>query len=151
MTASNDVRPSGVIAIEPKRILIVDDDIALLSTMKDSLKSFLRCEVDSASVPEEGFELGLTHDYDLFIFDFSMPMIDGAMLYFLLGKVYNHDKPPRVLPPLLLVTGKGEETRAQDLLRQPGVVGLVSKPFQINRLIGKIAASVRGIEMAASG
>ena len=140
-----------MIAVEPKRILIVDDDVALLGAMKDALTSFLRCEVHASAAPEEAFELGLTHEYHLFIFDFSMPMIDGAMLYFLLGKVYNHDKPPRVLPPLLLVTGQGEEIRAQDLLRQPGVVGLVSKPFQINRLIGKIAASVRGIEMAASG
>jgi CheY-like chemotaxis protein len=139
-----------LIAVEPKRILIVDDDSELLQALKDSLLSFLRCEVHASTKPEEAFELALTSNYDLFLFDFSMPMIDGAMLYFLLGKVYNHDKPPRVLPPLLLVTGQGEEQRAQDLLRQPGVLGLIQKPFQLNRLIGKIAASVRGIEMASS-
>jgi DNA-binding response OmpR family regulator len=140
-----------VISVDAKRILIVDDDVALLGTMKDALLSFLRCQVDAVAAPEEAFELALTSDYDLFLFDFAMPIIDGAMLYFLLGKVYNHARPPRVLPPLLLVTGQGEEARAQNLLLQPGVAGLVTKPFQINRLIGKIAASVRGIEMASSG
>ena len=32
--------------------------------------------------PEYGFELALKKTYDLLIFDFSMPMIDGAMLFF---------------------------------------------------------------------
>lgn len=140
-----------MISFAPKRLLIVDDDAELTVALKDALTSFLRCQVDASTVPEDAFELALTNEYDLFLFDFSMPMVDGAMLYFLLGEAYNHARPPRVLPPLILVTGRGDEQRAQDLLHQPGVAGLVAKPFQINRLIGKIAASVPGIEMAASG
>jgi DNA-binding response OmpR family regulator len=128
-----------------KRILIVDDDVGLMRIMREALMSFLLCEVDTSPNPEYGFELALKKTYDLLIFDFSMPMIDGAMLFFLLGKVYDHSNPPRVLPPLLLVTGKGEEKRARDLLREAGVKGLIAKPFAINRLITEVKECVPGM------
>jgi CheY-like chemotaxis protein len=129
-----------------KKILIVDDDVGLMRVTREALTSFLRCEVDTSASPEYGFELALKKTYDLFLFDFQMPMIDGAMLFFLIGKVYNHSVPPRIVPPLLLVTGKGEEKRAQELLREPGVRGLVPKPFAINRLIEKVKECLPGVE-----
>src|SRR5437899_13102606 len=100
-----------------------------MRVMREALTSFLRCEVDTSPTPEYGFELALKRSYDLFIFDFSMPMIDGAMLFFLIGKVYNNSQPPRTVPPLVLVSAKGEEKRAQELLRETGVHGLLAKPF----------------------
>jgi CheY-like chemotaxis protein len=77
-----------------------------------------------------------------------MPMIDGAMLFFLIGKVYQNIQPAREVPPLILVSGKAEEARAQELLKEPGVAGLVAKPFAINRLLDKIKAAVPAIEAA---
>ena len=130
----------------PKKILIVDDDVALLRVMREALKSMLRCEVDTSPNPEYGFELALKKTYDLLMFDFQMPMIDGAMLFFLIGKVYNNAVPPRIVPPLLLVTGKGDEKRAQELLQEAGVRGLVPKPFTINRLIEKVKECLPGVE-----
>ena len=129
-----------------KKILIVDDDVGLMRVMREALTSMLRCEVDTSPKPEYGFELALKKTYDLMLFDFQMPMIDGAMLFFLIGKVYNHSVPPRLVPPLLLVTGKGDEKRAQELLQEAGVRGLIPKPFAINRLIEKVKESVPGIE-----
>ena len=105
-----------------------------------------RCEVDTSPRPEYGFELALKKTYDLFIFDFSMPMIDGAMLFSLIGKVYNNVEPPRCVPPLLLVSAKGQERRAQDLLKEPGVAGFIAKPFLMNRLLEKVKQTVHGIE-----
>jgi DNA-binding response OmpR family regulator len=129
-----------------KKILIVDDDVGLMRVMREALTSFLRCEVDTSPKPEYGFELALKKTYDLMLFDFQMPMIDGAMLFFLIGKVYNNSVPPRIVPPLLLVTGKGDEKRAQELLQEAGVRGLIPKPFAINRLIEKVKECVPGIE-----
>src|SRR5882762_6814012 len=131
---------------EPKKILMVDDDVALLRIVREALTSCLRCEVDTSPKPEYGFELALKKTYDLFIFDFSMPMIDGAMLFFLIGKVYNNVEPPRTVPPLLLVSGKAEEARAQELLKEPGVAGLIAKPFAMNRLLEKIKECVPEIQ-----
>jgi CheY-like chemotaxis protein len=129
-----------------KKILIVDDDVALMRVMREALTSMLRCEVDTSPKPEYGFELALKKTYDLLMFDFQMPMIDGAMLFLLIGKVYNNAVPPRIVPPLLLVTGKGDEKRAQELLQEAGVRGLVPKPFSIDRLIDKVKECVPGVE-----
>lgn len=130
----------------PKRILIVDDEVALLRVMREALTAYFRSEVDTSPKPEYGFELALKKTYDLFIFDFSMPMIDGAMLFSLIGKVYNNVEPLRIVPPLLLVSGKGEEARAQELLHEPGVAGFIAKPFLMNRLLEKVSRTVPGIE-----
>src|SRR5216117_2307659 len=134
----------------PKQILIVDDEVALLRLMREAFTARLRCEVDTSQRPEYGFELALKKRYDLFIFDFQMPMIDGAMLFFLIAKVYQNIQPIRELPQLILVTGKAEEKRAQELLKEPGVAGLVAKPFAINRLLEKIKAAVPAIQSATS-
>ena len=130
----------------PKKILIVDDDVALMRVMREALTSMLRCDVDTSPKPEYGFELALKKTYDLLMFDFQMPMIDGAMLFLLIGKVYNSAAPPRIVPPLLLVTGKGDEKRAQELLQEAGVRGLVPKPFSIDRLIEKVKECLPGVE-----
>ena len=125
---------------------MVDDDVALLRVVREAFTTWFRCEVDTSPKPEYGFELSLKKRYDLFIFDFQMPMIDGAMLFFLIGKVYNNLQPPRIVPPLLLVSGKAEEERAQDLLKEPGVRGLVAKPFSINRLMQKAQECVPAMQ-----
>jgi DNA-binding response OmpR family regulator len=130
----------------PKRILMVDDDVALLRIVREALTSCLHCEVDTSPNPEYGFEFALKKTYDLLIFDFSMPMIDGAMLFSLIGKVYDNAAPPRVVPPLLLISGKADEKRAQELLKEPGVRGLIAKPFSMNRLLEKARECVPEIE-----
>ena len=127
---------------------MADDDVALLRITREALTATLKCEVDTSPKPEYAFELALKKKYDLFIFDFQMPMIDGAMLFFLIGRVYTNIQPIRELPPLILISGKAEEKRAQELLKEPGVAGLVAKPFAINKLLDKIRACVSGIEDA---
>ena len=146
------MRKRPIVAAPPelKKILIVDDDVALMRVTREALTSFLHCEVDSSPRPEYGFELALKKSYDLLIFDFSMPMIDGAMLFFLIGKVYEMSQPPRLIPPLLLISGRGDEKRAQELLREAGVHGLLSKPYAISRLLERVRECVPGIESKAA-
>jgi CheY-like chemotaxis protein len=139
-------RKRAAMANTPKRILMVDDDVALLRIVREALTSCLRCEVDTSPKPEYAFELALKKTYDLLIFDFSMPMIDGAMLFFLIGKAYDNMRPLRDLPPLLLVSGRADEQRAQELLKEPGVAGLIAKPFPMNRLLEKAKECVPGLE-----
>lgn len=135
---------------QAKRVLIVDDDVSLMRVTREALTSLLGCEVDTSPQPEYGFELALKKTYDLFIFDFAMPMIDGAMLFSLIGKVYENAKPVRRRPPLLLVSGCADEKRAQELLRESGVHGLITKPFAINRLLQRVKECVPGIETPGS-
>jgi DNA-binding response OmpR family regulator len=131
------------------RILVVDDDMALGRLIREGLSNHFHCEVDATPDAEYGFELALKKRYRLFIFDFSMPMIDGAMLFTLIGKVYNHVSPPLVVPPLILISGRGADERAQELLKQPGVRGFLPKPFGMQRLLQKVREVIPGIEAAS--
>jgi DNA-binding NtrC family response regulator len=126
-------------AVSEKRILVVDDDTSLIRLIGEALRSRFRCEVDATPNPEYGFELALKKRYRVFVFDFSMPMIDGSMLFTLIGKVYNHVNPPIVVPPLILISGRGDEARAQELMKEAGVRGFLPKPFAMNRLMEKIS------------
>ena len=123
---------------ELKRVLVVDDDTAVLRIMRDAFQTLLHWDVDTSPKPEYGFELALKKDYDLMIFDFSMPLIDGTLLFLLISKVYENSLPPRTVPPLLLVSGQGSDDRAQELLKEARVRGFLAKPFTINRLIEKV-------------
>ncbi|MBA3543519.1 MAG: response regulator [Chthoniobacterales bacterium] len=121
-----------------KRVLIVDDDSAVLRIIREALQNFLHWEVDTSPKPEYGFELALKKNYDLMIFDFSMPLIDGTLLFLLISKVYENSSPARTVPPLLLVSGQGSDERAQELLKEARVFGFLAKPFTINRLLEKV-------------
>jgi len=76
-------------------------------------------------------------------------MIDGAMLFALIGKVYDHVNPPLVVPPLILISGRGDEARAQELMKEIGVRGFLPKPFPMNRLMEKIIEVAPGLEPAS--
>ncbi|HEV8422194.1 MAG TPA: response regulator [Chthoniobacterales bacterium] len=131
-------KPAGMEIGQTKRVLIVDDDTAVLRLMRETLQNLLHYEVDTSPKPEYGFELALKKEYDLMIFDFSMPLIDGTMLFLLISKAYEHATPPRRIPPLLLVSGQGSSERAQELLKEARVRGFLAKPFAINRLVEKV-------------
>lgn len=124
--------------VESKRVLVVDDDPGVLRIIREALQNFLGCEVDTSPKPEYGFELALKKSYDLMVFDFSMPMIDGTLLFQLISMVYENSTPARIVPPLLLVSGQGADERAQELLKEARVRGFLAKPFTINRLLQKV-------------
>ncbi len=105
-----------------KRILIVDDDTAVLRIMREAIQTLLHWEVDTSPKPEYGFELALKKTYDLMIFDFSMPLIDGTMLFLLISKVYENSSPPRTMPPLAPRLGPGRgRAGAGTAERSPGM------------------------------
>lgn len=137
-------------AREPSRILVVDDDIALSRLIREGLENHFRCQVDATPNAEYGFELALKKRYRLFIFDFQMPMIDGAVLFSLIRKVYDHVSPPLPVPPLLLISGRGDDERAQELIKEAGVRGFLPKPFGLDRLLEKVREIFPEIETQPS-
>ena len=129
-----------------RSLLVVDDDVDLLRFLRSTLTALSTCAVDTSPSSEYAFELALRKSYDLFIFDFSMPAVDGAVLYQFIRKVYLHDgrSPARRLPPLILMSGHGDQPRARELLQEPGVGGLLPKPFSIERLLARVEACLPG-------
>ena len=138
-------------AAPTRSILVVDDDVDVLRFLRDTVVAFAACRVDTSPSPEYAFELSLRKPYDLFLFDFSMPAMDGAVLYNMIRKVHEFGvlAPPRPLPPLILMSGHGEQRRARELLAEPGVRGLLPKPFSIERLLAKLEACLPGVTRAA--
>src|SRR5207248_5457458 len=132
----------GMAETPVKRVLVVDDDTGVLRVIREALQNFLHWEVDTSPKPEYAFELALKKVYDLMIFDFSMPLIDGTLLFLLISKVYENTAPPRKVPPLLLISGQGSDERAQELRREARVCGFLPKPFTINRLLEKVKESL---------
>ena len=135
----------------PHHLLIADDDVGVLRFLRDTLASLAPgCHVDATPSPEHAFELALKRHYDLFIFDLVMPGMDGALLYRLVRIVFDTSDPPiPPVPPLLLLTGQGGAPAAQQLLIEPGVRGLLAKPFTIERLWSQLEHCLPGIGSAA--
>ncbi len=128
-------------------ILVVDDDVDVLRFLRETLVAFADCRVDTSPSAEYAFELSIRKTYDLFLFDFSMPAMDGAVLYNMIRKVHEFGglSPARPLPPLILMSGHGDQQRARELLAEPGVRGLLPKPFSIDRLLSKLEACLPGV------
>ena len=80
-----------------------------------------------------------------------MPLVDGAVLYTFIRKVHDLGlaTPVRPAPPLVLLSGHGEQRGARELLREPGVRGLLSKPFTIQRLLARVEACLPGVTRPA--
>lgn len=123
----------------PKNVLVVDDDVVILRLVREALLGLVDCEVETTPSPENAFELILKRPWDLLIFDYQMPGVDGATLYLLVGKLFAERRLDLgKLPPLILMSGHAGHRRAQDLLREPGVRGLLAKPFTIDRLVERV-------------
>jgi CheY-like chemotaxis protein len=126
------------------KILVVDDDVVILRLVRESLSALMTCEVDTTPSPQYAFELILKKNYELLIFDFSMPGIDGDVLYGLISKLFEiHPPAARKRPPLILMSGHGAQKRAQELLKEPGVRGLLAKPFSIEKLVEMVQGLIR--------
>lgn len=139
----------GVVEIIERHILIVDDDTGVLRLLRESLASLVDgCHIDATPSPEYAFELALKRHYDLFVFDLVMPGMDGAMLYRLIRTVYESADPPiPPLPPMILLTGHGDHPRAQEVLTEPGVRGLLTKPFTLDRVLTKVARTLLSLPL----
>jgi DNA-binding response OmpR family regulator len=134
----------------PIRILVGDSDIAFVRLLRETLTSQFRCEVDGTPNAEYAFELALKKPYRLFIFDLALPPIDGALLYSLISKVYNHVSPPLKVPPLILVSGRGGgDARGRELTKEPGVRAFFPKPFTMERLVEKVRQVLPDLAAAA--
>ncbi len=132
------------------RILIVDDDVGVLSLLRTVLTEDEGMEVFATPSAMYGFELALRATFDLFLFDVDMPILKGPLLYTLLGKVYEaRGTLAEMAPPLLLMSARAGERELTGLLREPGVRGVIAKPFRTGHLLSKVRESLGILQSAA--
>lgn len=117
-----------------KRILIIEDDVSILSGLKDVL-TFKSYEVLTAEDGEMGYAAAVEEKPDLIILDIMIPKMDGFTLCRKLRAEGNST-------PVLMLTAKGEEPdKIQGL--DIGADDYVTKPFSLPELLARVRALLR--------
>lgn len=111
-----------------QRILIADDDPALISILTHLLESE-NYEVISASDGVAALEAARRTMPDLVILDLMMPRLDG---FGVLMKLYG-DEPRLRAPAIMLTAQSGRDYR--DVAASLGAITFVEKPFDNERLL----------------
>lgn len=125
-----DPRPSGLRAVDPltRRILVVDDDAAMLDVMSRTL-SLNSYEVDTARTVEEALPLALTGRHHGILLDLILPDANGLFLY---RKLARED--PSLSSRVIFVTGMLDRTEVRRF-RKLVHNRLLLKPFDLYDLL----------------
>jgi len=116
------------------RILVVEDEQALVDQLVESLKAegFV---VDAAADGEEGLYYGQEYEYDAAIVDLGLPKVDGIEL---IGRLRGAER--RV--PVLVLTARGHwQDKVEGL--EAGADDYLTKPFQMEELLARLNALIR--------
>ena len=117
-----------------KRILFCDDELHILRAAEFKFKR-AGYEVLSASDGEEGWQIVLEQMPDLVITDCQMPRLSG------LGLAERIKANPKTNGlPIIMLSGKGFELSADEILRDYGILALLPKPFSPRELFQRVEA-----------
>jgi DNA-binding response OmpR family regulator len=119
------------------RILVIEDDVAILRGLKDNLMAE-SYEVRTAEDGAEGYRLAREQDPDLIILDLMLPTLSG---YEICRKL--RDEGDSVL--ILMLTARGEEAD-RILGLDMGADDYVTKPFSVRELKARVRALLRRSE-----
>jgi CheY-like chemotaxis protein len=120
-----------------RRILIVDDEVALRRTLERALRG-IGCEAVSVGDAHLAYGLLDETDVDLVLLDLHLPQMSGATFYLALTRRW-----PRLADRIVLMTGDTfaeKEHWPEDLQRCP----LLLKPFTLELLRHVVLAALEG-------
>ena len=117
---------------DSKRVLLVDDDDAI-RTMVERVLRREDFQVDSARDGFEAIEMLAHNDYRAILLDLMMPRVDGlGVLRFL------EENRPELSPAVIVMSANVPS--AMDVAREGRVSRVLSKPFDLNELLGYLRA-----------
>lgn len=120
----------------PARILVVEDDSALITLLRYNLESAGYAVVVATSA-EEGYHHLAAAGFDLVVLDWMLPDMSGIDLCARLRRSKDH-----VGLPIMMLTARGEEAdRVRGL--KTGADDYVVKPFSMPELMARVAALLR--------
>ncbi len=119
--------------MEPKKILIVDDEVDLVKTIRFSLEAEGYTVLVSYN-GEDALTQARKETPDLILLDIMLPKLDGYKVSRLLkfDERYKHI-------PILMLTAKTQE-KDKLLGKETGADEYITKPFDMNELMKKIGA-----------
>src|SRR5207247_3308729 len=113
------------------RVLIVDDDLALLQALPEALRLRMPgVTVETADSGAAALDRIAAWDYDAIVTDIKMPGMDGlALLAEIRGR--------RPDTPILMITGHGEETLPIHALPR-GACDFIQKPIDRDQIVAAV-------------
>src|SRR3989441_4242865 len=118
-----------------RRVLIVDDDPALLQALPEALRLRMSgVTVDTADSAAAALDHIAARDYDAIVTDIRMPGKDG---FGLLSEI----RTLRPDTPTLLITGHGEHALAIDALRG-GAYDFIQKPIDRDYFVSSLRRAI---------
>jgi len=118
-----------------RKILIIEDDKALLKTLTVTLETE-NFKVMSASDGEVGFQVACQENIDLIILDLVLPSLSGM-------EICQKLRAKGVMTPIIVLTGEKKEEIDKVLGLELGADDYVTKPFGIKELLARIRAVLR--------
>ena len=123
-------------------VLIVDDEIAVLSALRRALRQRLgpALEVSAETNAMVALERCRHEAFDIVISDLRMPEIDGVTLLSLIGAL----RPASVR---MILTGANDFAAAQRAIQDAGVFRFLSKPWVDNELAAHLRAAMAQVDI----
>ena len=122
------------------RILIVDDDTALLQALPRAVSMRMASvQVDTSDSALTALELIQAQDYDAIVSDIKMPDMDGLTLLSRIQEL-------RPDTPTLLITGHGENDLAIQALRG-GAYDFIQKPIDRDYVVASLRRAIQTHQM----
>ncbi|MCY4062845.1 MAG: response regulator transcription factor [Chloroflexi bacterium] len=119
-----------------KKILLVEDDVKVLSELADTLGA-VGYDVTTALDGETGRDLARNNSYDLIILDVLLPKLDGKVLC---QMIRNESKASLV--PVIMLTALGTENDRISGL-DSGADDYIVKPFALGEFLARVRAQLR--------
>ncbi|TET68135.1 MAG: response regulator transcription factor [Candidatus Aminicenantes bacterium] len=118
-----------------KKILIIEDDKALIEALTTSLETE-NFKVISATDGEQGFRTACQEKIDLIILDLVLPSLGGMEICQMLRAKGN-------MTPIVILTGKKKEEIDRVVGLELGADDYIIKPFGTKELLARIKAVLR--------
>lgn len=119
-----------------KTVLIVDDDVSLLLSLRDGLRPCEdRFRVLTAENGEKAVEILKISPIDLVMTDLKMPKMTGFEL-----AEYLYSNHPSI--PVLVITSSLLTDEIQEKMKNYGVIDFIEKPVELEELTAKIVSNL---------
>jgi DNA-binding response OmpR family regulator len=123
-----------------KKILIADDDAALLDLLGEQLQLHEEFATAKAETGAKALELAKADHFDVIILDVGLPDMDGREVCRLLRRA-------GVKAPIIMLTGA--DTDADTILGlDAGANDYITKPFRLGVLLARLRAHIRQHELS---
>src|SRR5215469_8978803 len=123
-----------------RKILIVDDDVALRHSLAEQLRLHEEFQPSEAEDGAQALDITKQQNFDAILLDIGLPDMDGRELCRLMRR-------SGVRAPVLMLTGADSDADAI-LGLDSGANDYITKPFRLNVLLARLRAQLRQHELS---